>query len=282
MSDPSLPAVRSSLPPGSPPNPSDRSLILRPGLHEILQRVRDYLQAVPPRIKQNDFDEWTTKLRALAEWARAQFERSRPSFVAMMTRVLGSQLETARDVCVRTSKWISVAEHFARTWTNWNPFDGEATPDERRQELSEMTLGARLLASSSGPIYRELVEWAQLADHFQSESPGTVVPHTAPIARPVTIENRAHGSPPSDGQPPTADSEPAGRKVKGKGINEAMLARIAKDPECKNWPSRRWANVLGCSPSTVCGTRTWRSLEELRAQTKAEFELRRAKRSKRC
>lgn len=48
------------------------------------------------------------------------------------------------------------------------------------------------------------------------------------------------------------------KKVKGRGINERMLAMIQSDPQSLYWSARKWAEALDCSESTIAGTPTWK------------------------
>jgi hypothetical protein len=54
--------------------------------------------------------------------------------------------------------------------------------------------------------------------------------------------------------------EPAKQRYKGKRINERMLEMLQDDSSRVNWTARQWADHLGCSVSTVQGTRTWENI----------------------
>jgi hypothetical protein len=84
--------------------------------------------------------------------------------------------------------------------------------------------------------------------------------------------------------PLTSDAEAArsdepGRK--GKGINEKMLAKLQADQECLGWSVRDWAEHLGCSISTVQGTKAWITIKKARALQAAERVTRQKKASQR-
>ncbi|CAN5333079.1 hypothetical protein BH11PLA2_BH11PLA2_01800 [soil metagenome] len=52
--------------------------------------------------------------------------------------------------------------------------------------------------------------------------------------------------------------------VKGKGINAKMLKSYADDSSRAVWTQYQWAEHLGCSPSTISETDTWRQLNPVR------------------
>jgi hypothetical protein len=78
---------------------------------------------------------------------------------------------------------------------------------------------------------------------------------------------REGGKPPSPGPNPT-------RGGKGKQINLRMIAAMQKDPIASlKRSTRQWAELLGCSPSTVQETDTWRLLQEQREAAKLERQM---------
>ena len=64
-------------------------------------------------------------------------------------------------------------------------------------------------------------------------------------------------------QRPTGERRPA-------TVNERMLAQLEADPERIGWSARKWADALGCSPSTVTLTPAWRRLMTARALNRAQ------------
>jgi hypothetical protein len=67
-------------------------------------------------------------------------------------------------------------------------------------------------------------------------------------------------APPGDGRPLTAASSATPSGVKGKRIDERMLATIRDDSEAMYWSSNRWAGRLRCAASTVKESRTWKAV----------------------
>jgi hypothetical protein len=61
------------------------------------------------------------------------------------------------------------------------------------------------------------------------------------------------------------------RPKRGKNIDARMLKILAEDKDAFSWTARRWAERLGCSPSTVAETTTWKThLHKIRAAAKVE------------
>jgi hypothetical protein len=72
-----------------------------------------------------------------------------------------------------------------------------------------------------------------------------------------------------------------GQNRKGKCINEQMLKKLEEDPGRIGWGVRDWAEHLGCSVSTVQGTKAWENILTSRALREAEKVTRRKRTSKR-
>ena len=92
-----------------------------------------------------------------------------------------------------------------------------------------------------------------------------------------TVENKDQSQPNSVSAKPTGDAtRPAAKaKVKGKHINERMLAMLQQNPDSVNWSSKRWSEALDCSKSTIAGTLTWKNIIlAMRALEKAERQQR--------
>jgi len=63
----------------------------------------------------------------------------------------------------------------------------------------------------------------------------------------------------------------SGSQRKGKLINERMMKKLQEDREnCLGWSARDWADHLGCSKSTVHGTKTWKMILAGRKFNEAE------------
>jgi hypothetical protein len=59
------------------------------------------------------------------------------------------------------------------------------------------------------------------------------------------------------------------RRPKGT-MDHRMMELIRDDPDAQGWTARQFAERLKCSPSTVCGTKTWKRLQEAREQAKLD------------
>jgi hypothetical protein len=72
--------------------------------------------------------------------------------------------------------------------------------------------------------------------------------------------------------PDETAADPANARPKrGKNIDARMLKILAEDKDAFSWTARRWAERLGCSPSTVAETTTWKThLHKIRAAAKVE------------
>src|SRR5262249_14205252 len=86
-----------------------------------------------------------------------------------------------------------------------------------------------------------------------------------PAAPPVDpIEVRTHTPPKS-----------AKQNHKGKRINGQMLELLQADSSRVNWTARQWASHLGCSVSTVQGTKAWDNILTTRKLQTADATNRR-------
>jgi hypothetical protein len=66
-----------------------------------------------------------------------------------------------------------------------------------------------------------------------------------------------------------ADNIKGDRDRKGKRIDEKMKEKLEKDGTRLAWSAEKWAEVLGCSKSTVAGTSTWKLILDTRALREA-------------
>jgi hypothetical protein len=71
-------------------------------------------------------------------------------------------------------------------------------------------------------------------------------------------------APPSD--------QPSATKLgnQKKNVNGRMMDKILKDPECRGWTAKEWAECLKCSAPSVVTTRAWKELAQFRQEMKAE------------
>lgn len=68
---------------------------------------------------------------------------------------------------------------------------------------------------------------------------------------------------------------PVNKNTKGKNINANMLTVLSGNKLAAGWSSAHWAGHLGCSESTIRGTKTWRELlKSARALAAAERKTR--------
>ena len=87
----------------------------------------------------------------------------------------------------------------------------------------------------------------------------------------------ARGFGPSESRQPTpvesgkqSTRKRSTEKRKPATVNQLMAGTIAKIPETIGWNSKKWAEQLNCTKSTVVETATWKRLELVRLQTKAK------------
>jgi hypothetical protein len=74
--------------------------------------------------------------------------------------------------------------------------------------------------------------------------------------------------------PTTAPTASEKGEAKGKRINERMLAEMRDRPtESLERSLRHWADLFGCSPSTVQGTDAWATLQQQREGAKLARQL---------
>ena len=62
--------------------------------------------------------------------------------------------------------------------------------------------------------------------------------------------------------------------------DENMAATIVGNPEAKNWSSGKWHEAIGFSTSTICGTKTWKTLKVMRGIMKAERQIEKDQRAR--
>jgi hypothetical protein len=93
------------------------------------------------------------------------------------------------------------------------------------------------------------------------------------LTPPKTRSDASHSPAAGD----AVDSRPGNSDRKGKQINEKMLAKLTNERDCLAWSIRDWATHLGCSISTVQGTKAWQCVKEARAMSEADKATRQKK-----
>jgi len=62
----------------------------------------------------------------------------------------------------------------------------------------------------------------------------------------------------------------AEQREKKPSVNARMMDLISKQPECHTWSAQQFANVLGCSKSTISETKAWASLKVYREMARQD------------
>lgn len=144
-----------------------------------------------------------------------------------------------------------------RVWLDPDEMDSECcvARDEYLRLLRELAVFAESLGYDSTPF---LMVESKLHDNcYQSMEDARHLCRRLVVAEEVNSEITATASLRSSG----------GKKV---SVNARMMDMISRDQNCHSWSAQQFAEVMGCSKSTISETKAWASLRTYREMARME------------